>query len=472
MSDRNPPDSTPTRRTCGAMNVHERLLRTDPAYVRGRIASENFHREFLRRRAFRAGTTTIAVVVHVVYKTAAQNISDAQVKSQIDVLNRDFRMRNSDTSSVPAVFQPFRADARIEFKLADKDPSGAATTGITRTSTATASFSDDDAVKSAATGGADAWPADKYLNLWVCQLGGGLLGYAQFPGGPAATDGVVILQSAFGTTGTAAAPFHLGRTATHEIGHWLNLRHIWGDDGAGCNGSDYVDDTPNQASSNGGKPVFPHISCNNGPNGDMFMNYMDYTDDDSMFMFTAGQVSRMQACLDGDRSSIGITTLPNPGAVAGVNLGVKKPLSDVSPSLKFKLDNINVKLKFRDDVPKFIQDVKHAAYDKHPFSDAGKFAGSDAVLPSQPYMGQPMAAPLVLATGHHSNAWMQPYPQASAQRSDQLAQQLQGLMQALEAYASADAAGQLSATDRQQADELSRLLSNLIAEYGQLAPVA
>ena len=125
----------------------------------------------------------------------------------------------------------------------------------------------------------DAWPSAQYLNLWVCPLAGGLLGYAQFPGGPAATDGVVILHSAFGINGTAAAPFNLGRTATHEIGHWLNLNHIWGDDGTGCSGTDNVADTPNQGGPNYGAPTFPHLSCSNGPNGDLFVNYMDYVDD-------------------------------------------------------------------------------------------------------------------------------------------------------------------------------------------------
>jgi hypothetical protein len=138
----------------------------------------------------------------------------------------------------------------------------------------------------------------------VCQLSGGLLGYAQFPGGPAQTDGVVIRHSGFGTTGTAAAPFDRGRTATHEIGHWANLFHIWGDDGTGCNGTDEVADTPNQADENYGCPTFPSISCNNGPNGDMFMNYMDYVDDEAMVMFTAGQVSRMNATLAGPRKAL------------------------------------------------------------------------------------------------------------------------------------------------------------------------
>jgi uncharacterized membrane protein YgcG len=303
-------DVQPTQRTCGTMDVHQRLLRTAPGYREARDASEN---QALRAAIFpaagRTGCTKIPVVVHVVSKTAAQNISDAQIKSQIDVLTADFRRKNSDIGSVPAAFAPLTADARIEFELAKTDPSGNPTTGITRTTTTVTAFTDDDAVKSAASGGADAWPADKYLNIWVCQLGGGLLGYAQFPGGPAATDGVVIRHSAFGTTGTAAAPFNLGRTATHEVGHWLNLRHIWGDDGTGCAGSDLVADTPNQGGANTGTPAFPHVSCGNGPNGDMFMNYMDYTDDVAMMMFSAGQVTRMQATLDGLRASIG-TSIP------------------------------------------------------------------------------------------------------------------------------------------------------------------
>ena len=231
----------------------------------------------------------IPVVVHVVWNVANQNVSDAQIQSQIDVLNRDFRKRNPDVSTVPAVFQGLIADMEVEFALATRDPSGNPTTGITRNQTSATSFSDDDKVKSQSTSGADAWPADHYLNLWVCPLGGGLLGYAQFPGGPAATDGVVINYTAFGSTGTAAAPFNLGRTATHEVGHWLNLLHIWGDDGTGCSGSDQVSDTPNQGGPNYGAPTFPHVSCSNGPNGDLFMDYMDYVDDRVMVMFTQGQ---------------------------------------------------------------------------------------------------------------------------------------------------------------------------------------
>ena len=143
---------------------------------------------------------------------------------------------------------------------------------------------------------------DKNLNLWVCALSNGILGYAQFPGGPAATDGVVIDYRAFGTTGTAAAPFDLGRTATHEIGHF-NLRHIWADT-EDCSGSDYAADTPNAAGPNYGTPKFPHVSCGNGPNGDMFMNCMDYVDHDAMFVFTAQQVVRMRTALDEARPGL------------------------------------------------------------------------------------------------------------------------------------------------------------------------
>jgi hypothetical protein len=299
----------PRERRCGTMEVHRRLLSQNPSYARARDQIENHTMAFAQSAVARTGVTRIPVVVHVVWNTAAQNISDAQINSQIAVLNRDFRRTNPDVSSTPAVFLPLASDARIEFFLATVDPGGAATTGIERRNTTSASFSDNDAIKSTATGGMNAWPAANYLNIWTAprltSSIGDLLGYAQFPGGPAATDGVVILHSAFGNTGTAAAPFNLGRTATHEIGHWLNLNHIWGDDGTGCSGTDNVADTPNQAGPNFGAPAFPHVSCGNGPNGDMFMNYMDYVDDRAMFMFTAGQVERAQACLDGPRAAIG-----------------------------------------------------------------------------------------------------------------------------------------------------------------------
>ena len=219
-------DSVPTVRTCGTMPVHERLLRTSPEYARARAASETAAWDAARtaRASARVGVTVIPVVVHVVWNASVQNLSAAQIASQITTLNQDYRKTNADVASTPSVFKPLCADARIEFELAKTDPKGAPTDGITRTQTTRTSFNDDDSVKSASTGGHDAWPADRYLNLWACPLSGGLLGYAQFPGGSAATDGVVIRHSAFGNQGTAAAPFDRPSQFRLESGHrWHSL---------------------------------------------------------------------------------------------------------------------------------------------------------------------------------------------------------------------------------------------------------
>lgn len=293
-------------RTCGTMPRHWRLVKRDPEYRRRQRQVELEINEYLRRyraEGLRSGIVRIPVVVHVVYHTAAENISDEQINSQIDVLNEDFRRLNADAGLVPAAFAGVAADTRIEFQLAVRDPNCNATTGITRTSTSITAFYSNDAVKSAATGGHDPWPRDKYLNIWVCNLVD-YLGYASFPGDSANVDGVVIRYTAFGRTGTVASPYDRGRTATHEIGHWLNMLHIWGDDGVACWGSDNVDDTPNQGGCHFGCPTFPQISCSNGPNGDMFMNYMDYVDDACMIMFSAGQAARMDATLHTARTGI------------------------------------------------------------------------------------------------------------------------------------------------------------------------
>jgi hypothetical protein len=298
---------TPRQRTCGTMPQHQFLLETNPNFRKNLVALEHACQERLRSAAVaRVTPYKITIVVHVVNNLAspAEKISVSQVKSQIAVLNRDYSATNPDKSKTPTVFGGLVANPTIEFVLATKDPAGDATTGITYTETDQTSFSDrDNPVKFKAKGGINAWDTKKYLNIWVCTLSSNLLGYAQFPGGPVNTDGVVILNTAFGTNGSAAAPFNLGRSSTHEIGHFLNLRHIWGDT-PDCSGSDFVDDTPNAETANFGKPTFPHVTCKNGPNGDMFMNYMDYSDDDSMYMFTPGQVSRMHATLDGPRTSL------------------------------------------------------------------------------------------------------------------------------------------------------------------------
>ncbi len=287
------------------MQEFERLLEEQPSFRANQQRAEDFTvRAVASGEAGRVADelVTIPTVVHVVHHEAKENISTAQVRSQLTALNHDFRSTNRDAGLVPDPWRGLVADAKVTFELATTDPDGQPTDGIVRVETERTSFGAGDAVKRAGQGGSPAWPTDAYLNIWVCTLGGGLLGYAQFPGGPKATDGVVILNTAFGTRGSAAAPFDKGRSLTHEVGHWLNLRHIWGDT-LDCSGGDRVPDTPNCAGPNYGTPVFPKKSCHNGPNGDMFMNFMDYVDDAAMFMFTAGQVARMSACLAGPRSS-------------------------------------------------------------------------------------------------------------------------------------------------------------------------
>ena len=298
-------------RNCGTMDYLEQQILDNPAREQ-RLRSIDRHAEQVQHQHQRAvnGTITIPVVVHVVYKNSSENISDAQVQSQIDVLNEDFRRLNADAANTPSVFQGVAADAEIQFCLATVDPNGNATTGITRTaSTRTSSFGTNDAVKFNSSGGKDAWPAGDYLNLWVCDIGGGILGYAQFPGGSAATDGVVNDYRYTGRGGTAQPPFNLGRTATHEVGHWLNLRHIWGD--GNCNVDDFVSDTPTASGPNytGSPCSFPGPnSCNQGAGDqpDMFQNYMDYSDDGCMNLYTEGQKTRMRALFEpgGFRASL------------------------------------------------------------------------------------------------------------------------------------------------------------------------
>ncbi len=246
---------------------------------------------------------TIPVVVHVLYSSTS-NISDEQIKSQIDALNTNFNSENADIEKVPAVYKKLAGVANIRFVLAKVDPNGKATSGITRTKSVREMWSNDDKIKTAAYGGVAPWDTKSYLNIWVCNMIPGLLGYSSAPGSPADKDGVVIKMSIFGTGSTGS--FNLGRTAVHEVGHWLNLKHLWGDKECG---SDEVDDTPQQKTYNQGAPTFPKIGmgCSAAnPYGDMFMNFMDFTNDASMMMFTQGQVSRMRALFNegGIRSSI------------------------------------------------------------------------------------------------------------------------------------------------------------------------
>ena len=256
---------------------------------------------------------SIPVVVHVIYSNSNENISDAQIQSQIDVLNEDFRRTNSDANNTWSQ----AADTQIEFCLASVDPSGNATNGITRKSSSTSSWGTNDAMKKSSQGGVNPWDASQYLNMWVCNIGGGILGYAQFPGGSASTDGVVIGPNYFGSSDKGSgfylsSPFNLGRTTTHEVGHFLNLRHIWGD--GGCSVDDFVSDTPTSDAANYGCAT-SHVSCGST---DMVQNYMDYSDDSCMNLYTQGQKDRMRTILlpGGSRASLGASTKCDGGGSA------------------------------------------------------------------------------------------------------------------------------------------------------------
>lgn len=277
------------KRSCATMEVLEQLKKDDPTLEARMNAFEAVVEQNMKDQKYARlvnGVIEIPVVVNVLYRTSTENISLAQIQSQIDVLNEDYNATNADWSKVPSVWSGLKSNVGIRFVLDQ----------VIRKSTNKKSWSANDAMKKSSQGGINPTSPTTKLNLWACTLGNGLLGYAQFPGGNSATDGVVILNTAFGRTGTVKAPYNLGRTATHEVGHWLNLRHIWGDDNGACTGSDLVSDTPNQAGENYGKPTFPLTdACTKTSPGVMFMNYMDYTDDAAMFMFTAGQKSRILA---------------------------------------------------------------------------------------------------------------------------------------------------------------------------------
>jgi hypothetical protein len=287
------------------------LIRRRPGYNPARLARP----ASLGALRTAATTYTLPVVVHVVHNGEAvgtgTNLSQAQVQSQLDVLNEDYRKLNADGVLVPSVFQALRADAQVQFVLAARDPGGRILPepGIDRVNRTAQGFVAPPYslgyVETDIKPGTD-WNPDQYVNIWVMNLAGNTLGYAQFPdntaglaglspmGGEANTDGVVIQYSAFGRVGTLSAPYDKGRTLTHEMGHWLGLIHVWGD--SDC-GDDYCPDTPTQQTSNFNCPSFPHVTCGNGPGGDMFMNYMDYVNDACMQLFTGDQKGRMQAVM-------------------------------------------------------------------------------------------------------------------------------------------------------------------------------
>ncbi|HEX5171378.1 MAG TPA: M43 family zinc metalloprotease [Cyclobacteriaceae bacterium] len=308
-----------------------------------------------------ASTYQIPVVVHVIHNGeaigAGSNISDEQILSQIDVLNNDYKRLNADAANTPGEFLPVAGSLDIEFVMAKRTPEGLATTGIVRVQGTKTSWSINDnyELKSLSY-----WPAEEYLNIWVTTLTTSYVGFAQFPvsnlpglensSNNRLTDGVVIDYSAFGTIDVGSfdldPQFNKGRTTTHEVGHFLGLRHIWGDDedeSDKCLGTDYVDDTPNQQVNTSGCPTTTRTSC--GSN-DMYMNYLDYTNDACMNLFTQGQIGRMIAVLENSPRRVSLLTSPgllDPAPVAN-DLGIKSIIqpaekicsSSVTPTIEIK----------------------------------------------------------------------------------------------------------------------------------------
>ncbi|MFM7726788.1 MAG: M43 family zinc metalloprotease, partial [Flavobacteriales bacterium] len=258
------------QRTCGTHDRYLQAIQNDPSIALRRAQLEKQVQEWISRQPAQrtAGGTvlvTVPVVVHVLNYNNTQAISDAQVLSQIDVLNKDYSFTNSDTGLVPAAFKPRTSNTQIQFCMATVDPSGVPTTGIERRAVTVTRIGNTSRYYNVAQGGLAAWDRNRYLNFWICDIdGGNTLGYTYLPGTvPASYDGVVIDYRYWGTIGTVFAPFNKGRTATHEVGHWFNLEHIWADEPS-CSADDYVADTPQQKGENYGCPSYPQTTQSGG----------------------------------------------------------------------------------------------------------------------------------------------------------------------------------------------------------------
>jgi cysteine-rich repeat protein len=267
---------------------------------------------------------TIPVVFHVLYNTAPQNLALSQLQSQIDVLNEDFNSLNSDLSLAAAAFRPvISGGVSFNFTLH----------AVTRTPTATAAFDiNTDDIKVTASGGKDGWDTTRYLNIWTGNLGSGLLGYATFPGWtPATHDGVVLLWNSVGRGGSAVSPFNLGRTGTHEVGHWFALNHVWGfweTTTLSCADDDAIWDTPRTDTEHYGCPSLATLSCSNTAN---VQNFLDYVDDRCMVMFTRGQADLMSGMLRdalGPRRRLAVPSCGDGVLQDGSGLGMAEECDD------------------------------------------------------------------------------------------------------------------------------------------------
>ena len=259
---------------------------------------------------------TIPVVFHCVYKQESDSLTVPEFRMALARLNEDFNNRHSDFGSIPTRFINDTGRMNVQFVIAAQDPNGNPTNGILYHKTAREYNEslpyEDDFMKRSSSDGSDAWNTQQFLNIWVCRLNGGVNGFATFPENLASdpnSDGVVVHTDAFGIRIWNNPTTNYNRTLTHEVGHWLSLRHVWGDDqnsGNTCGVDDGVTDTPLQGVPNFGiyPPSYIHTSCSNGSKGDMWMNFMDYVDHLSRLMFSQGQVTRARTILETTRSQL------------------------------------------------------------------------------------------------------------------------------------------------------------------------
>ncbi|NCG30632.1 MAG: T9SS type A sorting domain-containing protein [Bacteroidetes bacterium] len=295
---------------CDTENETFRAIQSEHAYTKGLFELDSLAEAFetwtLESSARGDTIMFIPVVVHVIYRHDVQNISYDQIKSQIDVLNRDFNWAGGDHGKIPEVFRSLGQACRIQFRLADRDPHGNFTHGITRKQTDIEDIGSQAIYHRSSKGGTDPWSQPHYLNIWVCELEGNAIGFSILPSNNMSErDGVVMDPNAFGTTGTVRPPYNGGRTLVHEVGHYLGLRHPWGKgDGGGCSTTDHMSDTPKQEKENFGCETFPHFSCGGQTDGDMFMNFMDYANDSCMLPFTKQQVQFMRLVLRRNRAAL------------------------------------------------------------------------------------------------------------------------------------------------------------------------
>ncbi|MCH7535017.1 MAG: T9SS type A sorting domain-containing protein [Bacteroidetes bacterium] len=306
------------------------------AIVAQECGVETLHKNNFLKKTLGSGfdQLCIPVVVHVVYYNPETNISNSQVFSQIDALNKDFNLYHSAVDDIVNGFKNDAAEANILFYLTEVDPEGLSTDGITHTSTTHGVFGNND-IHYHTGGGADAWDEDNYLNIWVCDLSAGISGYAKLPDSASGIDGVVIDYKYFGTTGNLVSNRNLGRTTTHEVGHWLGLNHIWGIEG--CSDDDGIDDTPMQEEASYGCNT-TMISCGSL---NMSQNFMDYSDDNCRLFFTNNQVEVMRTTLKNDR--VGMLTCND---TLGINEAVPSQIALYPNPIKDNLTIMNERSDF------------------------------------------------------------------------------------------------------------------------------